>query len=142
MGPSEGVCPFDGAAVKEMSEEDIWNVVEAFGDAAKRAQLCGFDMCMVHAGHRVAAVSVLSPINNKRTDRWGGSHGNRVRIVREIVENIKKKCGERFPVEVRISGTENCEEGYGIEDCVEFLQSLDGPCRFDSRILRDNTSAY
>ena len=126
MGPSEGVCPFDGAAVKEMPEEDIWNVVEAFGDAAKRAQLCGFDMCMVHAGHGWLLSQFLSPINNKRTDRWGGSHGNRVRIVREIVENIKRKCGERFPVEVRISGTENCEEGYGIEDCVEFCRSLDG----------------
>lgn len=126
IAPSKCICKFDGEEAEEMTEEMIQEIIEAFGNAAQRLQLCGFDMCMIHAGHGWLLGQFLSPLTNQRNDKWGGSYDNRVRIVIEVIKNIKKKCGNDFPVEVRISGTENCEGGYTLEDGVEFCKRLDG----------------
>lgn len=126
ISPSKCVCKYDGNETEEMTEEMIWEVIEAFGDAAHRLQLCGFDMCMIHAGHGWLLGQFLSPLTNQRRDRWGGSYDNRIRIVIETINNIKKKCGSMFPVEVRISGTENCDGGYTLDDGIEFCKRLDG----------------
>ena len=126
IGPSAVECPFDGEPVLEMTEEMIEEVINAFGDAAHRLKMCGFDMCMIHAGHGWLLAQFLSPINNHRTDKWGGSIDNRLRIELRVIENIKEKCGQDFPVEVRISGTEEVPEGFGLEDCVEYCKRLDG----------------
>jgi len=126
IGPSAGKCPFDGEDVREMTEEDIENMIEAFGNGAERLKICGFDMCMIHAGHGWLLAQFLSPINNHRTDQWGGSYDNRIRIVLRIIDRIHEKCGKDFPVEVRISGTEMVPEGFDLNDCVEFCKRLDG----------------
>lgn len=126
IGPSAGFAPFDGEPVLEMTEEMIREVIEAFGTAAQRMKICGFDMCMIHAGHGWLLGQFLSPFNNHRTDKWGGSIDNRLRIVLEIVEDIRRKCGRDFPIEVRISGTEEVPEGFQLADCVEYCKRLDG----------------
>ena len=126
IAPSKCICKFDGEESEEMTEEMIWEVIEAFGNAAHTLQVCGFDMCMIHAGHGWLLGQFLSQLTNRRTDQWGGSYDNRVRIVIEIIKDIKKKCGKNFPVEVRISGTENCEGGYTLEDGIELCKRLDG----------------
>ncbi len=123
-GPSEGIE--DGVPVKEMPEEIIREIIGKFAAAARFVKNLGFGMVTVHAGHGWLLNQFFAPRINKRTDRWGGSAENRARFAVEVVDAIHELCGSGFPVEVRISGTECNEIGYGIEEGVKFAQQLDG----------------
>ena len=114
-GPSEGTRP-DGRPVKSLSKEQIADIVKSYGNAAALAKRAGYEMIMVHAGHGWLLNQFLSPYFNHRTDEYGGSLKNRIRIVREVLECIRENVGPCFPIELRISGSEFFEGGYGIED--------------------------
>ena len=124
-GPSDGPGHL-GKDYVEMPQEIIDYVVDCFGNAAEMAKLGGIDMVMVHAGHGWLLHQFLSPLNNRRTDKYGGSLENRARITLEVIENIRKKCGPDFPIEIRMSGTEIVQGGLTLEDQVEFAKLLDG----------------
>ena len=124
-GPTGGPGLF-GKPVVELSEEMILEIVHAFGDAAEMAKLGGVDMCMVHAGHGWLVHQFLSPLNNQRTDRFGGSLENRARFALMVAEDIRRKCGADFPIEFRVSGSELAPGGYDLEDMVEVVRMLDG----------------
>ncbi|NLO28644.1 MAG: FAD-dependent oxidoreductase [Actinobacteria bacterium] len=115
-----------GWFVPAMPEEVIEETIEAYGDAAAFAKFCGFGLVTLHAGHGWLLAQFLSPKVNNRKDRWGGSLENRCRLPLAIVERIRQKCGRRFPVEIRISGSEGYEGGYGIDDGVAIAKQLDG----------------
>lgn len=113
--------------VQYMTEEMIEEIVEAFGDSARRAKFCGFDMVQLHAAHGWLIHQFMSPLTNHRTDRFGGSAENRMRFLLMIVDRIRKYCGEDFLIEVRLSGTDYVDDGgYTIDDAVEFCKMLDG----------------
>ncbi len=124
-GPSDGVG-VAGQPVKAMSRELIEEVVSAFGDAAEMAKLGGCDMVMVHMGHGWLVHQFMSPLNNQRTDEFGGSLENRCRMAMMIIDDIKKKCGENFPIDLRISGSELTEGGFDLEDMKQFARWVDG----------------
>ena len=115
-----------GQFVPAMPEEVIEETIEAYGDAAAFAKSCGFGLVTLHAGHGWLLAQFLSPRVNDRKDQWGGSLENRCRFPLAIVERIREKCGRRFPVEIRISGSEGYEGGYGIDDGVAIAKQLDG----------------
>ncbi|SDL27656.1 oxidoreductase [Natronincola ferrireducens] len=123
-GPSAGPALF-GSPIVEMNEDVIEEVVNAFGDAAEMAKLGGCDMCMIHGAHGWLLHQFLSPLNNQRTDRFGGSLENRARISLMVIDNIRKKCGPDFPIEFRLSGSEHVEGGLTIDDMVAFSQMID-----------------
>jgi 2,4-dienoyl-CoA reductase-like NADH-dependent reductase (Old Yellow Enzyme family)/thioredoxin reductase len=123
-GPSDGVRP-DGMAVKELSKEQIASIVAAYGEAATLAKRAGFGMCLVHAGHGWLLNQFLSPWFNHRTDEYGGSLENRVRIVREVLMAIRDAVGEGFPLELRLSGSELFEGGYDLEEGVRIAQAVE-----------------
>ena len=127
VAPSPVPCP----AVKEMPEEitieEIARVVEEFGEAAERAQKAGFDGVEVHMAHGYLLFEFLSPITNKRTDRYGGCLYNRMRIVKEICESIRKRVGDDFIISCRLSSRDGQAGGREIMDAVEnalFLQEF------------------
>lgn len=124
-GPSDGVG-IAGQPVKAMTRDVIEEVVEAYGDAAEMAKLGGCDMVMVHMGHGWLIHQFLSPLNNGRTDEFGGSLENRCRFAMMVIDNIKKKCGESFPIDIRLSGSELTEGGFDLEDMKQFAKWLDG----------------
>lgn len=124
-GPSDGVG-VAGQPVKAMSRELIEEVVSAFGDAAEMAKLGGCDMVMVHMGHGWLVHQFMSPLNNQRTDEFGGSLKNRCRMAMMIIDDIKKKCGENFPIDLRLSGSELTEGGFDLEDMKQFARWVDG----------------
>ena len=124
-GPSAGPGHL-GKDYEEMPQEIIDYVVDCFGNAAEMAKLGGVDMVMVHAGHGWLLHQFLSPLNNRRTDRYGGSLENRARITLDVIDNIRRKCGPDFPIEIRMSGTEIVEGGLTLADQVEFAKLLDG----------------
>lgn len=124
-GPSAGPGHL-GKDYSELDQATIDYIVERFGDAAEMAKLGGVDLVMIHAGHGWLLHQFLSPLNNRRTDKYGGSLENRARITMEVIANIRKKCGEDFPIEVRMSGTEIVEGGLTLQDQIEFAKLLDG----------------
>ena len=113
-------CP-----IYEMDEDMILKAVESFGDAAEMAKLGGVQMVQVHAAHGWLLSQFLSPLTNKRTDKFGGSLENRVRLTMMVCENIKKKCGKEFPIEIRIGGHEYAEGGYDLSVGIEICKMLD-----------------
>jgi len=123
-GPS--ACTAGGVHIKEMPEEIILEIIDKFADAAFLAKSCGFGMVTVHAGHGWLLNQFYAPRLNKRTDKWGGSAENRARFTVEVVDAIHRRCGEGYPVEVRISGTESNDVGYGIDEGIKFACELDG----------------
>ncbi len=127
LGPSDGFNPLNkNVQTRAMTEEEIMQVIEDFSEAAVYAKNRGFGMVTLHGGHGWLIHQFFSPSTNRRTDRWGGSVENRARLAVSIIDEIHRKCGRGFPVEIRISGSECYEGGYTIEDGVEFAKQLDG----------------
>ncbi len=115
-----------GQAV-EASREDIADIVQKFGQAARRIQESGFDGVEVHAAHHYFLHSFLSPVTNHRQDEYGGSLENRTRILREIVEAIRAACGRDFPLMFRISIEEYIgPKGYHGDTGIKICQLLEG----------------
>ena len=113
-----------GVAVREMTEEDMLQVAEDFGDAALTLKKAGFDMVQFHAGHGWLIHQFLSPRTNKRTDKYGGSLENRCRFPIMCLENIRKKVGKDFPVDMRMTGDEIIEGGYHIDEGKQIAKLL------------------
>lgn len=110
---------------RELTIPEIKQIVEDFGDAAHRAQLAGADLVQIHAAHNHHLLgSFLSALHNKRTDCYGGTLENRVRIIEEVLQNIHAKCGDDFPVIIRISGDEHEEGGRTMEETQTILPLL------------------
>ncbi|MDY4560565.1 MAG: FAD-dependent oxidoreductase [Peptostreptococcus porci] len=120
---SSNIPSKDGGEIPRPLEiEEIYEIVKKYGQAAKRAQIAGFDAVEVHAGHSYLICQFLSPIYNKRTDEFGGSPENRARFARLVLEEVRKQVGPFFPIFVRISAEEFMENGNTLEDMLELLE--------------------
>ncbi|WP_446744630.1 NADPH dehydrogenase NamA [Silvibacterium acidisoli] len=108
--------PFaDGFATPTaLDEAGIQQVIAAFRDGARRAREAGFDVIEIHTAHGYLLNEFLSPLANHRTDQWGGSHENRYRIVRAIINEVKREWSG--PLFVRVSTTDYAEGGNRPED--------------------------
>ena len=127
LSPSDGPHPYDSRVkCRAMTEEEILHVIDTYASAAEYAKGRGFGMVMVHAGHGWLLHQFHCPKSNRRTDKWGGNPENRCRFTVAVIDEIHRRCGRDFPVEVRISGSEAFEGGYGIEEGVEIAKQLDG----------------
>jgi 2,4-dienoyl-CoA reductase-like NADH-dependent reductase (Old Yellow Enzyme family) len=84
------------------TEDEIWEIIGAFGNAAKRAREADFDAIQIHGAHAYLPSQFLSPFTNHRDDDWGGPLENRIRLHREIYNDIRKKVGEDYPVLIKL----------------------------------------
>lgn len=114
----------DALLPREMTAEDIKQVAQAFAVAAQRAKDAGFDGVEVHSAHAYLLAQFYSPLLNKRTDAYGGSVKNRVRIHCEVIAAIRDAVGPDFPVGLRLGGCDYVEGGATIEDAVEAARYL------------------
>ncbi len=105
--------------------EEIQDIVHAFGDSALRAKEAGFDLVEIHGAHGYLLTNFFSPHTNHRTDLYGGTLENRMRIYIEIVRDVRKKVGPDFPVTIRLSGTDYEPDGFPIEDTIELAKVLE-----------------
>ncbi|MDT9592021.1 NADH:flavin oxidoreductase/NADH oxidase [Nocardioides zeae] len=123
QGPSE--VAFEGyAEPAALSVDEIAAVVEAFADGARRAEAAGFDLVELHAAHGYLLHQFLSPLANTRTDAYGGSFENRVRIVLETVDAVRAVWSEDKPLLVRISATDWVEGGWTVGESTELARLL------------------
>lgn len=98
-GPNDEINP-EGLAVTRMTEEDIYRIAGLFGEAAALCKKAGFDMVLIHGGHGWLLAQFMSPLMNRRTDRWGGSLENRMRFPLLVIEKVAR--GRRPAVPHRI----------------------------------------
>jgi 2,4-dienoyl-CoA reductase-like NADH-dependent reductase (Old Yellow Enzyme family)/thioredoxin reductase len=111
--------------VEEMSEALMDEIADAYAAGAATVKLAGFDMCMIHAGHGWLLAQFLSPLINKRTDKYGGSVQNRARFPLMVIDRVRERVGDDFPIELRISGSELAESGYTLEHAIAFAQMVE-----------------
>lgn len=104
---------------KELSKDDIKKVIIDFSNAAKRAMKAGFKIIEIHAAHGYLLNEFLSPLSNIRTDEYGGSFENRIRLLLEIVIATRKVLTEDNPLFVRISATDWVDGGWTDNDSVK-----------------------
>ncbi|OWR30001.1 NADPH dehydrogenase NamA [Saccharibacillus sp. O23] len=111
---------YEGRPRQAMNETEIAEVVDSFAAAARRARAAGFDAIELHAAHGFLINEFLSPLTNRRTDRYGGSRRSRYRLLGEIVEAVRAVwTGALF---VRISAEEYHPEGNHVEDHVHYAR--------------------
>src|SRR5688500_1730053 len=108
----------------ELSKQEIKKVVEDFKDAAVRALKSGFKVLEIHAAHGYLINEFFSPVSNLRTDEYGGSFENRIRIVVEIIEAVQNIWPEKNPLFVRISASEWSDKGWNVDDSVRLAKVL------------------
>lgn len=121
-GPSDVSFAEDYAVPKTLTESNIRAVVEAFVAATRRACEAGFQVVEIHAAHGYLLHEFLSPLSNRRQDRYGGSFENRIRLVREVVEAVRAAWPDRCPVFMRISATDWTEGAWDIEQSTELAR--------------------
>jgi 2,4-dienoyl-CoA reductase-like NADH-dependent reductase (Old Yellow Enzyme family) len=112
--------PFPGLREdpEPLSRAGIARLVTAFGDAAERAVAAGFDVIEVHAAHGYLLHEFLSPPSNHRDDEYGGPFDNRVRLLLEVVREVRSRVAAGVPLVVRVSATDWVEGGWSDDDTV------------------------
>ena len=108
-----------------MSMDEVQQLPEMYARAAKRAKDVGFTGVQIHGGHGFLLSQFLSPLFNRRTDRYGGSIEARCRIVLEVIDSVRRAVGPRFPIGTKINSSDQLEGGLTQEDSLEAIRILD-----------------
>jgi len=125
LAPSAVFEPLFKLTPKEMTKQEIVGIVSDFIQAARRAREAGFDGAQLHAAHGYLLSSFLSPHTNRRTDEWGGSTANRLRIVVEIVRGIRADLGRTFALIIKLNATDYMPAGLQLGESIEMAGVLE-----------------
>ena len=132
FAPSDIECQLVHQPIHPMTKEDIDYIVDKFVSGAVRSQKACCDGVLLHAAHGYLLTQFLSPYTNKRTDEYGGSPEGRAKIVIEIIEQIREKCGADFPIGIRLSACEYLDynglpqdEGITLELAKEYVKMFE-----------------
>ena len=106
-----------------LGEDEIAQVIQHFADAAQRAERAGFDFIELHAAHGYLIYQFLSPLSNRRTDRWGGSLENRMRFAVEVARAVKQ-AAPGLMLGARLSVKEWVDGGFEVDDAIEVAKAL------------------
>jgi len=121
VGPSGRKCTYFKEPVKTLNDTEIHEIIDEFGEAARRAREAGFDGIQVHAAHGYLIHQFLSPWTNTRRDKW--VDGNL--FLESILENIHQKCGADFPVFVKLSWADDNNPGVSLINTIQTVKRLE-----------------
>ncbi len=107
-----------------LSISDIDDLISAFRAAAQRALDCGFQLVEIHGAHGYLLHQFMSPLSNLRSDRYGGSFDNRIRLTLDVIRAVREVWPEKLPLLLRISATDWVEGGWDIEQSVQLSAQL------------------
>lgn len=111
---------FKQEPARALTKDEILQIEELFAQAARRAQLAGYDGVEIHSAHSYLLNQFYSPLTNRRTDEYGcQTMENRLRMHLETIQKVREKVGENFPIAVRLGGCDYTPGGSTIEDSVE-----------------------
>ncbi|HPN93301.1 MAG: 2,4-dienoyl-CoA reductase (NADPH) [bacterium ADurb.Bin236] len=125
VAPSAVYCKMTGAKPRELTEEEILDIIDKFAKTAVRLKTAGFEIIEILMGTGYLVSTFLSPLTNKRTDKWGGSEENRMRFGLEVFKAVRNAVGADFPVTVRINGNDLMEDGLGSAPHIAFAKALE-----------------
>jgi 2,4-dienoyl-CoA reductase-like NADH-dependent reductase (Old Yellow Enzyme family) len=108
-------------SAREMTRTDIETVVDAFAEAARRAQNTGYDAVQIHAAHGYLIGQFLSPALNKRTDEFGGGVQNRARFLVMVVKAVRRAVGADFPILIKMNSEDFVPSGMTVEDMLQTI---------------------
>jgi 2,4-dienoyl-CoA reductase-like NADH-dependent reductase (Old Yellow Enzyme family) len=109
---------------KELTQQEIRDIVHSFQQATRRALQAGFQVIEIHGAHGYLLHEFLSPLSNHRTDDYGGPLSNRVRFLYEVVDAVREVLPQELPLFVRLSASDWVEGGLSISDTVEIARIL------------------
>ena len=123
VAPSPVILPAvpktgDDTPPAELTRKQIAEIVRCFAEAAVRAKTAGYDAVEIHSAHAYLLNQFYSPLTNQRTDEYGGSLENRLRIHREVIAAVREAVGADYPVAIRLGGCDYMDGGSTLEDCV------------------------
>ncbi len=110
---------------KELSRDDIAELIALFSSAAARAREYGFDAVQLHASHGYLINQFLSPLTNRRSDRYGGTPENRRRFLMDVYQGVRGAVGKDYPVLVKLNGADNLEGGLELAESIMAAMALD-----------------
>ncbi len=123
LAPSE-VEGFGQSRSREMGVEEIQGLIEAYGQAARRAKEAQFDGVQIHAAHGYMMSQFLSPVFNQRSDAYGGSMENRARALLEVVQKVRAEVGPEFPVLVKMNCQDFLPGGLELQNSIQVALEL------------------
>jgi len=126
VAPSPIPCPAMQEVPQSLTIGEIQEIVEKFGDCARRVREAGFDGLEIHGAHGYLIAQFMSLYANRRSDEYGGDLMNRMRFPLEVIANIQRKAGKDFPVIFRISGNEMVPGGRDLEETKTIAVILEG----------------
>ncbi len=129
--PSAVKSPAYNETPKAMEKEDIEELIDWWARAAEHSREGGFDGTEVHIGHSYLLQQFASPIYNKRTDEYGGSLENRLRLTCEIINEIRKRTGRDWAVGIRLTLDEFMAGGLTNDDAIETVRIIEAQCDID-----------
>jgi len=126
LAPSAVRDPRAGITPREMTVDEIWQMIEAFGQAATRVKEAGFDALQIHAAHGYLISQFISPHTNRRTDEWGGNVRKRARFFVEVFRQCRRELGEDYPILAKLNCTDFLASGITPEEAGEIGEILAG----------------
>ncbi len=125
IAPSAVQSRVGGDMPRAMSEEEIQKAIRDYAEAARRTKEAGFNGVEIHGAHGYLPAQFISPLTNRRTDRWGGSFENRGRFSAEVVRAVRAKVGSDFPIFFRFSAEEWNPGSLSLEEGLKYAQRLE-----------------
>ena len=110
---------------KELTEAQVESLITAFADGASRAKSWGFDGVQLHAAHGYLINQFLSPLTNRRTDRWGGDLTGRSRFLMEVIKAVRARVGDDYPLMIKLNADDNLDGGFSQKDAAVLCRHLD-----------------
>ncbi len=110
---------------RELSETEIWDIINRFARTAEILKDSGFDGVQLHGAHGYLISQFLSPNHNQRRDQWGGALENRMRFVTEVYKAIRAKVGKKFSVGIKLNSSDFQKGGFTNEESIEVCKCLD-----------------
>jgi 2,4-dienoyl-CoA reductase-like NADH-dependent reductase (Old Yellow Enzyme family) len=125
IAPSAVDTPALNQPAREMTTDEIYLMIDAYGQAARRAKEAGFDAVQVHAAHGYLNSQFLSPFVNRRTDEWGGDVDRRMNFLRAVCRAVREQVGPDYPVFIKLGMMDDIEGGLTPEESVQIVAALE-----------------
>jgi len=110
---------------RAMTDKEIWEVIDAFADSARRARIAGFDAVQIHGAHGYLVSEFLSPYTNRRDDYWGGDEERRFHFLEEVFKAVRKEVGEDYPLLIKMNADDLIEGGLKGDEAVRIALRLE-----------------
>lgn len=125
IAPSAVYDPSIEVMPREMTDAEIWEMIDAFGDAARRARIAGFDGVQIHGAHGYLVSEFLSPHTNRRDDYWGGDEVRRFHFSEEVYKTMRREVGEDFPLMIKMNADDMLDSGLKVDEAVRIAARLE-----------------